>query len=45
MQSFLASANIFVYGDFNAHNRDCLVHSHDTDVGSMVYYDITFSDN
>ena len=30
-----SSANIFVCGDFNAHNKDCLAHSNDIDVDGI----------
>ena len=41
--SIQPSANIFVCGDFNAHNTDWLIHSHTTDAAGISCHDFALS--
>ena len=35
------SANVFVFGDFNAHHKDCLIYSGGTDRSGELFYDFS----
>ena len=39
------SANVFVFGDFNVHHKDCLTHSGGTDRPGELYYDFSISND
>ena len=39
------SANVFVFGDFNVHNKDWLTYSNGTDRSGDLYYNFSFSND
>ena len=43
--SISPSANVFVFGDFNVHHKDCLTHSGGTDRSGELCYNLSISNN
>ena len=43
--SFNPSANVFVFGDFNVHHKDCLTYSGGTDRPSELCYNFSISND